>query len=75
MCSRMWQEKSIRIKLGEALVPHLTAYGPFRKHELEPPICHTTTMKVSESEVAQSCPTLCDSMDCSPPGSSIQGIF
>ena len=29
----------------------------------------------SESEVAQSCPTLCDPMDCSPPGSSIHGIF
>ena len=29
----------------------------------------------SESEVTQSCPTLCDSMDCSPPGSSIHGIF
>ena len=23
---------------------------------------------------AQSCPTLCDSMDCSPPGSSVHGI-
>ena len=23
--------------------------------------------------VAQSCPTLCDSMDCSPPGSSVHG--
>ena len=29
----------------------------------------------SESEVAQSCPTLSDSMDCSLPGSSIHGIF
>ena len=29
----------------------------------------------SESEVAQSCPTLCDLMDCSLPGSSVQGIF
>ena len=29
----------------------------------------------SESEVAQSCPTLCNPMDCSPPGSSIHGIF
>ena len=28
-----------------------------------------------ESEVAQSCPTLCDPMDCSLPGSSIHGIF
>ena len=33
-------------------------------------------MKVkSESEVAQSCPTLSDSMDCSLPGSSVHGIF
>ena len=33
-------------------------------------------MKVkSESEVAQSCPTLLDPMDCSPPGSSVHGIF
>ena len=29
----------------------------------------------SESEVAQSCLTLCDPMDCSLPGSSIHGIF
>ena len=29
----------------------------------------------SESEVAQSCPTLCDPMDCSLVGSSIHGIF
>ena len=33
-------------------------------------------MKVeSESEVAQLCPTLIDPMDCSPPGSSVHGIF
>ena len=29
----------------------------------------------SESEVAQSCPTLSDRMDCSPPGSSVHGSF
>ena len=29
----------------------------------------------SESEVAQSCPTLSDTMDCSLPGSSAHGIF
>ena len=29
----------------------------------------------SESEIAQLCPTLCDPMDCSLPGSSIHGIF
>ena len=33
-------------------------------------------MKVkSESEVAQSCPTLSDPMDCSLPGPSIHGIL
>ena len=40
--------------------------------------CHflLQCMKVkSESEVAQSCPTLHDPMDCSPPGSSARGIF
>ena len=31
--------------------------------------------KPSESEVIQSCPTLCDPMDCSPPDSSVPGIF
>ena len=29
----------------------------------------------SEREVTQSCPTLSDPMDCSPPGSSIHGVF
>ena len=29
----------------------------------------------SNSEVAQSCPTLCDPMDCSLSGSSVHGIF
>ena len=29
----------------------------------------------SEREVTQSCPTLCDPMDCSLPGSSSHGIF
>ena len=33
-------------------------------------------MKVkSESEATQLCPTLSDPMDCSPPGSSVHGIF
>ena len=40
--------------------------------------CHfcLQCMKVkSEREVAQSCPTPSDPMDCSPPGSAIHGIF
>ena len=40
--------------------------------------CHFLLQRVkvkSETEVAQSCPTLRDPMDCSLPGSSIHGIF
>ena len=40
--------------------------------------CHflLQSMKVkSESEIAQSCPTLSNPMDCSPPGSSVHRIF
>ena len=40
--------------------------------------CHflLQCMKVkSQSEVAQSCPTLSDPIDCGPPGSSVHGIF
>ena len=40
--------------------------------------CHflLQCMKVkSQSEVTQLCPTLSDPMDCSPPGSSVHGIF
>ena len=39
-------------------------------------ISFSNVIKVkSESEVAQSCPTLSDQMDCNLPGSSIHGIF
>ena len=38
---------------------------------LQTPAC----ILFSESEVAQLCPTLCDPMDCSLPGSSIRGIL
>ena len=33
------------------------------------------TWAFTQSEVAQSCPTLCDPMDCSLPGSYVHGIF
>ena len=39
-------------------------------------IFHATKELVSLLvKVAQSCPTLCDPMDCSPPGSSVCGIL
>ena len=39
------------------------------------PGLHWELEKEKESEVTQSCPTLCNPMDCSLPGSSIHGIF
>ena len=51
--------------------------GPGASRELHTGLCTLAyKLKVkSESEVTQSCLTLCDSMDCSLPGSSIHGIF
>ena len=43
-----------------------------QRHRSSP--CFSVTY-YGESEVAQSCPTLCNSMDCSLPGSSIHRIF
>ena len=55
---------------------------PRIKHECPAPlslrqiIYHWVTGNIDiEIVVAQSCPTLCDPMDCSLPGSSIHGIF
>ena len=38
-------------------------------------LCLLHWWKESESEVAQSCPTLCDPMDGNLPGSAVHGIF
>ena len=37
--------------------------------------CYLDCVPVCVCEPAQSCLTLCDSMDCSPPGSSVRGIL
>ena len=42
---------------------------PFPMHERE-----SEAAPMHESEVAQSCPTLSNPMDCSPPGSSVHGF-
>ena len=36
---------------------------------------YAVTLLESKSEVAQSCPTLCEPMDCSPPCSSVHGVL
>ena len=36
---------------------------------------HLTLMFATCAQSLQLCPTLCDPMDCSPPGSSVHGIL
>ena len=64
-----------------------TCNSPFLEHQIMPGkhIClaanYEITLLILFSYrsvlflVAQSCPTLCDPMDCSPPGSSLHGIL
>ena len=42
---------------------------------LSPCLFNILFLHIKKSEVVRSCPTLCDPMDCSLPGSSIHGIF
>ena len=65
----------------EQLEPDMEQWTGFKlgKKCIKAVYCHpaylTYMPSESESEVAQSCPTLCDPMDCSRPGSSVHGIF
>ena len=59
---------------------HALLQGIFPTQELNqgPLLCRQILYQLSyqkESEVAQLCPTLCDPMNCSQPGSSVHGDF
>ena len=47
----------------------------FRAHQANPECSYPMSLTLVNSEVAQSCPTLCNFVDCSPPDSSIHGIL
>ena len=56
-----------KVHLVKAMVFPVIMYG-----------CESWTIKKTAAAAArslQSCPTLCDPIDCSPPGSSVHGIF
>ena len=42
---------------------------------VSPEISHEQTAAAAAAKSLQSCPTLCNPMDCSPPGSSIHEIL
>ena len=55
--------------------PSAGPWGGDQVMEPHPSGQNNTLLTFSEKEVAQSCPTLSDPMDCSLPGSSAHGIF
>ena len=60
-------------------VPLNVFFFPSSKNEISFTLLSTLSLLYreteSESEVSQSCPTFCDPVDCSPPGSSVHGIL
>ena len=65
--------------MSDSVRPHRRLHRPWDSPGKNTGVgCHFLLQCVkvkSESEVAQSCLTLSDPMDCSPPGFSIHGIF
>ena len=61
---------------SEIKLPTFAGEWKKQKSSKKTSISDLLTMLIeSESEFAQSCPTLCDPMDCNPPVSSVRGIF
>ena len=58
---------------GAITVMSLMVLPPIKRRHVRVPT--PAPQKLSEVKVTQSCLTLCDPMDCSPPGSSIHGIL
>ena len=71
----------LRIQKGSLATPltfsHGEAFGGQALHQGPPSLSTAlgSCNSISESEVAQSCPTLCDPVDCNPPGPSVPGIL
>ena len=64
------------MKIGAATMHNSVEVSYKTKNRVKnDPILLTPGHISGQSEVAQSCPTLCNPMDCSPPSSSIHGIF
>ena len=54
---------------SRSVLDHLTHLAQKKERKKKPP------WRRSEVLVTQLCPTFCDPMDCSPPGSSVRGIL
>ena len=54
------------------ICPNILLFGASNKKHGR---LNSSSSRKKESEVAQSCPTFCNRIDCSLPGSSVYGIF
>ena len=75
-----WTVGSYRHYMFNMLTICKTVFRSFTQQKMLPPVFlylhqHLSLPEVKWSEVAQLCPTLCDPMDYSLPGSSVHGIF
>ena len=71
--ARLWSQGWLRTRATAA--PPLDS--DYSLHA-EPVTAHSPSYTLQtwrEVKVSQSCPTLCNPMDCSPPGSSVQGML
>ena len=68
----MAQRLRIRLPMQEARVQFLGWEDPLEKKMATDSSILTCG---GGGLVTKSCPTLCDPMDCSPPGSSVHGVF
>ena len=71
----MFENWFVNICVVDGNMPCLLFANDEEKTFLTLPRLCIPTLEEKESEVTQSCPTLCNSMDCSLPGSSVHGIF
>ena len=62
-------------KRGGKYLENETESGKCRRRYRYTEATEVRKVKESESEVSQSCPTLCDPVDSSLPASSVHGIF
>ena len=69
----MARDESLGVKIIPKYILWMTGLLPFWVLRLS--FLSLTDCSVQFSSVPQSCLTLCDPMDCSPPGSSTHGIF
>ena len=71
------KEMGDKERLG-AQEPHRALHGINKQRTKFPAnyscLLKTSHLRVCMCSVAQSCPTLCDPVDCSPPGSPVHGI-